>query len=295
MLDCFIEENKYWCFTYNDEGKPIGLIIHKHILPKFIIDNNYNDSDPYIFCDELTFNKIKNINDNKKFKKIDIDKIEEEEKLNLLTKKNEDSDDSDDDADYYDDNSIGINYLTKSSMEYSGYNRYICRKIKICNEDKFNENQTILFKELMKFYNKNKYAKVFISGEMGTGKSYFSYILAKKLKCYLCDCFNPTEPAENLSNLYTTKKLSGDQPLIILIDEIDVIINNIHNNKIEKHKHYPILTRDKMTWNGFLDKIDYGLFPNLILILTSNTSKKDIDKLDQSYLREGRINIYKEF
>ena len=111
----------------------------------------------------------------------------------------------------------------------------------------------------MKFYNQNKFAKILISGSVGTGKSYFSYILARKLDCYLCDCFDPTEPSESLSNVYTSKKLSGDEPLIILIDEIDIIIKNIHHGKIQKHKNYPILTRDKMTWNSFLDKIDYCL------------------------------------
>ena len=31
----------------------------------------------------------------------------------------------------------------------------------------------------MNFYNDNKFCKVFISGNINTGKSYFSYILAK--------------------------------------------------------------------------------------------------------------------
>ena len=73
------------------------------------------------------------------------------------------------------------------------------------------------------------------------------------------------------------------------------MIKNIHKNEIPKHKHYPIPIRDKPTWNSFLDKIDYGLYPNLILIMTSNSKKRDIDSLDTSYLREGRINIFKLF
>ena len=56
-----------------------------------------------------------------------------------------------------------------------------------------------------------------------------------------------------------------------------------------------ILVRDKMTWNSFIDKIDYGLYPNLIVIFTSNQNKKYIDSLDKSYIREGRINILRNF
>ena len=134
-----------------------------------------------------------------------------------------------------------------------------------------------------------------ISGDIGTGKSYFSYILARKLNCYLCDDFNPTEPAESITNLYTSKKLSGDEPLIVLIDEVDVMIKNIHENRIKPHKHYPILTRDKMSWNSFLDKISYGIFPHLILIMTSNIDKSRLDRYDASYLRQGRVDIYSHF
>ena len=62
------------------------------------------------------------------------------------------------------------------------------------------------------------------------------------------------------------------------------------------HKKYPIMIKNKIDWNSFLDKIEYGLYKNLILILCSNMTKKEIDhKYDESFLRDGRINIYSEF
>lgn len=299
-LDCFIEDqkDKYLCFEYNDDAKPYGFIIHKNIFPKYILNNNTITDNTYIFCSDDIYKKIININSETKFKKINIDEIENKEKLYKLTKTDHVNSDNDSDSDTEnsdDEEGNDINYLYKSNAEYSGYNRYSCRIIKVPNNNSFNHTQNELFKEIMEFYNKNKYAKVFISGDINTGKSYFSYILARKLNCYLCDSFDPTEPAEDISNLYSSKKLLGNKPLIILIDEVDIMIKNIHKNEIPKHKYYPIPIRDKPTWNSFLDKIDYGLYPNLILIMTSNSKKRDIDSLDTSYLREGRINIFKVF
>ena len=45
-----------------------------------------------------------------------------------------------------------------------------------------------------------------------------------------------------------------------------------------------------MDWNKMLDKINYGLYPNLILILTSNVHLEEINKKDGSLLRENRIH-----
>ena len=290
-LNCFLEKEKFWCFKYNSEGKPHGLVIHKSLFPKFYANTDNYEYDAYIFCRKETFDNVNNLFDKQKFVKIDLEKIEKEEQLKKLTKNNDDNDEDDDDND--DDNKIL--YLKKTFTEYCGNNNYQCRDIKISNNHYFNDIQDELFKEIMEFYNENKFCKIFISGAVNTGKSYFSYILARKLKCYLCDSFNPTEPADNLSNLYTSKFLSGDKPLVLLIDEVDIIIKNIHEQKIVPHKHYPISVKDKMSWNSFLDKIDYGLYPNLILIFTSNLDRNQINKLDNSYLRDGRINIYKKF
>ena len=44
-----------------------------------------------------------------------------------------------------------------------------------------------------------------------------------------------------------------------------------------------------------MDKIEYGMFPYVIFIMTSNKQKKYIDSFDKCYLRDGRINIIKEW
>lgn len=45
----------------------------------------------------------------------------------------------------------------------------------------------------------------------------------------------------------------------------------------------------KRTWNKFMDDFDNGLYPFVVLMFTSNIRAGDIDSLDPSYLRNGRI------
>ena len=51
--------------------------------------------------------------------------------------------------------------------------------------------------------------------------------------------------------------------------------------------------RSKVHWNAFLDKIQLGTYPNLILIMCSNYLRDKISEdLDPSYLPDGRVNLY---
>ena len=82
-----------------------------------------------------------------------------------------------------------------------------------------------------------------------------------------------------------------DKPLIIVWEEIDIQLALIHQG-IEPHKNIPILVRNKSLWNTLLDKIQLGIYPNIILLLTSNMDVKKINQtLDESYLRPGRMDI----
>ena len=48
--------------------------------------------------------------------------------------------------------------------------------------------------------------------------------------------------------------------------------------------------KDKTTWNAWLDKIDFGLYPNVIVVMTSNKSPQEITS-DDSILRKGRVHV----
>jgi len=136
-------------------------------------------------------------------------------------------------------------------------------------------------------YNKNDRASIFIHGVTGAGKSTIGYLLAKELNASYCHTFNPTEPGDYLSNLIVDVR-TQDDPVVIVIEEVDVLIKKI-NDGIDKNVEIPIEICNKTTWNNFMDDL---IFYKIILIFTSNTSKHDIDKLDPSYLRQGRIDEY---
>lgn len=136
-------------------------------------------------------------------------------------------------------------------------------------------------------YTKNERASIFIHGVSGAGKSTIGYLLAKELNANYCHTFNPTDPGDYLSNLMVDIR-SDNEPVVIVIEEIDVLIKKI-NKGIEKNDEIPIEIHNKTTWNNFMDDL---IFYKIIIIFTSNTSKEELDKIDPSYLRQGRIDKY---
>jgi ATP-dependent 26S proteasome regulatory subunit len=85
-------------------------------------------------------------------------------------------------------------------------------------------------------------------------------------------------------------ELVREKPLIVAFDEVDVALLRIHESTIPDHKNVPTLIQDKTGWNRFLDNFQRGLFPYLILLMTSNRSPDFISSLDPSYLRKGRVD-----
>ena len=265
---------KDWCLNYDEDKTPWGVIINKGWIPKYIcITREYKYDPIYIFTTEKQFEKM--VVAEKKHGIINLEKIKTNNKVEKREKIKK------------------IKYLTKRG--WYGNIHFRSRDVDI-NNNNFTKKQEKLYENIMDFYNENNYAKIFISGNIGTGKTYFSYLFAKYLKCYFCDSFDPTEPSSTMDNIYSSVEHKYNEPLIILIDEVDIILNKITQKEPLHHKKYPIMIKNKIDWNSFLDKVEYGLYKNLIIILCSNMTKKEIDdKYDKSFLREGRINIYSEF
>jgi hypothetical protein len=113
--------------------------------------------------------------------------------------------------------------------------------------------------------------------------------MANCVKGMYCSTFKPWLPGDNLCSLYNEAEPSEAKPLIIAFDEIDSALVKIHEG-IEQHKNIPIPVADKSGWNHMLDDIQRGLYPHLILILTSNKNPSFINDMDPSYLRERRID-----
>ena len=102
------------------------------------------------------------------------------------------------------------------------------------------------------------------------------------------------QPGNTISAVYSTLNKNDpdekDKPLIVLLDEWDIMIKNIHDGKNYK-PHEWLITEvyNKETYNTFLSETTQ-MFQNVIYIMTMNSDINDINKLDKSYLREGRID-----
>jgi hypothetical protein len=142
---------------------------------------------------------------------------------------------------------------------------------------------------ILDIYERQGRATVFIHGVTGAGKSTIGYLVAKALKGNYCNTFKPTDPGDSFPNLLSEiqNRSDSDTPLIIMLDEVNIMIHAIHEKKIENYRDMPVPVSDKVDWVNMFD--DLVFFKNIILIMTSNESKEAIDKLDPAYLRPGRI------
>lgn len=150
--------------------------------------------------------------------------------------------------------------------------------------------QAEIVDNISEIYNKNKRASIFIHGVSCAGKSSIGYLLAKKYNGIYCHSFNPTDPGDQIGYLINSmsRGKQDNTPLIIVLEEADMMIKAIHTNTVKLNKDVPTSVHDKATWVTFLD--DMIFYTDVILILTSNESKENIDALDPAYLRKGRIN-----
>ena len=177
-----------------------------------------------------------------------------------------------------------INVFIRKGSYRSLY--YSSMRLDLSHIHPIGEQQNVI-DSIKNIYNKHGHASVFINGVAGAGKSTIGYLLAKELNGSYCHTFNPTEPGDCLSNLMVDIRVDDD-PVIIVIEEVDVLIKKIDKG-LDKNNEIPIEIYNKTTWNNFMDDL---IFYKIIIIFTSNTSKKDIDKIDPSYLRQGRIDEY---
>jgi hypothetical protein len=144
--------------------------------------------------------------------------------------------------------------------------------------------------EIEALYKQKKHAVVYVHGPPGTGKSMLGPLLAFRLNGSYCNTLKPWQPGDTLAELYNESEASEEKPLIVSFDEFDGALVRIHTG-IEPHKHLPTLISDKASWNHFLDEIGRGMYPHLVLLLTSNRGPDFIRSLDPSYIREGRVNL----
>jgi len=152
------------------------------------------------------------------------------------------------------------------------------------------DEQSEIIRDIKTQYDKNHHVVVLIHGPPCRGKSIIGLFVANEYKSSYCNNFRPWQPGDYLGEMIADVDPTEDKPLILVFDEIDVVMQKIHIG-IPPHNSLPICTPDKTGWNKLLDDIQLGLYPNLIIIMTSNSSINFFHELDPSYMRDGRIDL----
>ncbi len=139
--------------------------------------------------------------------------------------------------------------------------------------------------------------KVILSGTSGVGKSYTSLMCKKYIESYhpnmnikLIIDFDPSAIGVNINELIL-KNANKDNPVIILINEIDILYKeaNIDRPSYDSRIQY---TKNKQTFNDMLDAI--AGTPYVITIFTSERTPHELysEKTYRSYMRPGRIDFF---
>ena len=278
----------YYAWSYDDDNVPDSIVVHKQFVPEYLIQVIDNGYECVIFCKYETLNELIKNTDELNTVNLDSDYIP--------IKEDDESSDKDDETNkLLDKKNNALTYVSKGCVLGDNYVQKRDINMTQYGECEFYDYQNDFFINIMNFYKNNNYCKAFLTGNPGQGKTYFNYIMAQKLNCYLCDSFNPTEPGSSLAYLYNKIGPTSTKPLIVVFDEFDILIEKIHKKQIQSHKKLKVEVQDKITWNNFIDKISYKMMPHLIIIMITNQQKSYFDWMDKSYLREGRIDIFAEW
>jgi len=164
---------------------------------------------------------------------------------------------------------------------------YIANKLDLQDLEPMGEQAPVL-DDMVKMYAQTGRGTFFVHGAPCTGKSTLGYLLAKQLHGHYCHTFNPSDPGDTIHELLAACEVDSTSPLIVVLEEVDGILDRIATNAVTVNQDIPTEVHSKATWTAFLD--DMIFLKYVVLILTSNKSKRDIDAVDPAFLRAGRVH-----
>jgi hypothetical protein len=263
----------------DENNSPIGYFIGKKCI------GHYNVNERILNC-ICTLNEFKNLTKLPSVKKINTPsssicngEIKKDEKQK---NKNEEEEDEEEE-------NITIYYK-------NNHTEYVYYKPRLFNVFHFQslKHQENVINTIIHQYNesKNKSIVCMLYGEPNSGKTMVSLLLAKKLKGMYCKNFKPTEPGDSIDTLYSSCNPTIHKPLIVLLDEFDIILDKIHHQTVKTYDRVLTQVTDKISWNQLLDNISIGFYPCTIFILTTNLTPCLInEKFENSYIRKNRCQL----
>ena len=250
-----------WCSHITDDNKGYGYSVGKWYILSLNKTISNSDGDSYtvwIFGTESSYRDLSN-------------DLEDNDSIQLV------------------DDKMSIKIINRLGSYWNLY--FKKRTIKIPELKPYDIQNTII-NEIVAHQMNEKHTVVLLHGEPGKGKSMIGLLLANRLNGSYCDSLIPWQPGDYLSALYAEAEVSEENPLILALEEIDTAIVRIHK-KIEPLQGIaiPIPVCDKTSWNSLLTHINRGLYPHLILILTTNKTPEFFNQLDPSFISKNRVDL----
>jgi hypothetical protein len=155
------------------------------------------------------------------------------------------------------------------------------------------DSQIHVINNIINSYENNIFqiCRCLVWGEPRKGKSFIGKLLASKFESAYCFDIKLDSPGTQLLTLWETFKPDKNRPLIVQIDEFDILLKNIHNQNI-KHEHdwLKTIVYDKQSYNTFMSEYLICL-PYVIYLFTMNSTPEDIHKMDESFIRTNRVDL----
>lgn len=156
--------------------------------------------------------------------------------------------------------------------------------------------QARIVEDIRDVYSRLKRVCVFLSGPPCTGKTTLGLFLARAMNACYIDDFDPCATRSDFNDLYASASPSYAKPLIVCIDEADVMLESVFSPDKSKRREMRDfidenkLVRDKRTYNLWMDRIQ-SRFVHVVLLMTSNRPKAFMDSLDPCILAPHRVNM----